>query len=67
MLLFKDKMTFLGLDYRDASLITSYLFVIGISIQKSDEFDNYRVAALSKLYLTIKGIIMQSLKSIGQF
>ena len=32
--LFKDILTFLGLDYRDASLITLYLVVIGISIQK---------------------------------
>ena len=37
MLLFKDIMTFLGLYYRDASLITLYLVVIGISIQKTDD------------------------------
>ena len=30
----KDILIFLGLDYRDASLITSYLVVIGISIPK---------------------------------
>ena len=29
--------------------------------------DDYRVAMLSKSYLTTTGIIMQSLKSIGQF
>ncbi len=29
--------------------------------------NDYRVAALSKSYLTVKGISMQSLKSIGQF
>ncbi len=29
--------------------------------------NDYRVAALLKSYLTDKGIIMQSLKSIGQF
>ena len=29
--------------------------------------NDYRVAALSKLYLTVIGINMQSLKSIGQF
>ena len=29
--------------------------------------NDYRVAMLSKSYLTGKGIIMQSLKSIGQF
>ena len=34
MILFKDILTFLGLDYRDASLITLYLVVIGISIKK---------------------------------
>ncbi len=28
---------------------------------------NYRVAALSTLYLTVLGIILPSLKSIGQF
>ena len=35
MILVKDILTFLGLDYRDASLITVYLVVIGISIQRS--------------------------------
>ena len=29
--------------------------------------NNYRVATLPKLYLTVKGIIMPSLKSLGQF
>ncbi len=29
--------------------------------------NDYRVAALSKAYLTVIGIIMQSLKLIGQF
>ena len=32
--LFKDMLAFLGLDHRDASLITLYLVVIGISFQK---------------------------------
>ena len=32
--LFEDKLTFLGPDYRNDSLITLYLFVIGISISK---------------------------------
>ena len=31
-ILFKDILTFLGLDYRDALLIVLYLVVIGISI-----------------------------------
>ena len=31
---FKDILTFLGLDYRIASLITLYLVVIGISIPR---------------------------------
>ena len=34
-IMFKDILTFLGLDYRDALLITLYFVVIGISIQKS--------------------------------
>ncbi len=29
--------------------------------------NDYIIAALSSPYLTVKGIIMQSLKSIGQF
>ena len=34
MLLFKNILTFLVLDYRDASLTTLYLVVIGNNIQK---------------------------------
>ena len=37
MLLFKDVLTFLGLDYRNASLMTMYLVVIGISIPKKPD------------------------------
>ena len=33
-ILFKDILTFLGLDYRDASLIILYLILIGISNPK---------------------------------
>ena len=33
-IIFKDILTFLGLDYRDALLITSYFVVLGISIPK---------------------------------
>ena len=33
--IFKDILTFLGLDYRNNLLITLYLVVIGISIPKS--------------------------------
>ncbi len=33
-LMFKDILTFLALDYRDASLITQYLVVMGSSIKK---------------------------------
>ncbi len=33
-LMFKDILTFLALDYRDASLIKLYLVVIGISAPK---------------------------------
>ena len=43
MILFKDILTFLRLDYRDALLITLYLVVIGISIPKSDEYDNHNI------------------------
>ena len=34
MILFKNILTFLGLGYRDASFITLYPVVIGISIKK---------------------------------
>ncbi len=34
-LMFKDILTFLGLDYRDASLITMFFVVLGISILKN--------------------------------
>ena len=34
MILFKEKLTFLGLDFRDALLLTLYRVVIGISIKK---------------------------------
>ena len=34
IILFKEILTILGLDYRDASLITLYLVVIGSSIKK---------------------------------
>ena len=64
MMLFKDILTFLGLDYRDASLITFYLVhtkTYGLS------GINYRVALLSKLYLTVTEITLETLKSIGQF
>ena len=43
MIIFKDILTFLGLDYRDALLVTLYLVVIGISIQKSGESDNSKI------------------------
>ena len=51
IILFKDILTFLGLDYRDASLITLYFVVIDM---------------LPKSYLIVIGITMQSLKSIVQ-
>ena len=37
MILFKDILTYLGLDYEDASIIRLYLVVIGMGIQKSDK------------------------------
>ena len=39
--MFKDILTVLGLDYRDAPLITLYFVVLEISIRKTDEQDNY--------------------------
>ena len=48
MLLFKDILTFLGLDYRDASLITLYLIELGISIKKNQ---------MNRIFLTFKTII----------
>ena len=38
-----DILTYLGLDYRDALLIRLYLVVIGISIKKSYELDNFNI------------------------
>ena len=40
MVLFKDILTYLVLDYRDASFIRLYLVVIGTNIQKLDELDS---------------------------
>ena len=40
-IMFKDILTSLVLDYRDASLITLYFVVLGIIFQKSDQSDNY--------------------------
>ena len=34
-IIFKDILEFLGLDYKDASLITFYIFCQGISIPKN--------------------------------
>ena len=85
--MFIDILTLLGLDYRDASLITLFFVVLGISIKNQiilfdknvhiqkvknqqtywHSCNDYRVATLSKSYQTTAGIIMQSLKSIGQF
>ena len=62
--MFKDILTLLGLEYRDAVFITLYFVVSEISIPK---IRSIGVAALSKSYLTTIGITMQSLKSIGQF
>ena len=38
--MFKDILTFLGLDYRDALFLSLYFVVLGINIQKSDQSDN---------------------------
>ena len=37
MILFKDILTYLELDYGDASIIRLYLVVIGMDIKKSDK------------------------------
>ena len=37
----QDILKFLGVDYRDDPLITLYIVVLGISISKSDQSDNY--------------------------
>ena len=50
MLLFKDILTFLGLDYRDASLITLYLVVIGISIIKTARLNKIVKKFVAKLH-----------------
>ena len=42
-IVFYNILTFLGLDYRDDSLITLYIIVVGIRIQNSDEYDNFFV------------------------
>ncbi len=39
--MFKDILTFLGLDYRDNSLLTLYFVILGISIKKKVQSDNY--------------------------
>ena len=65
MILFNDILTFLELDYRDASLKKLYLVEIASFKWKYRLSGNdYKVAAVSKSYLTVLGIIMQSLKSI---
>ena len=46
MILFKDILTFLGLDIRDASLKTLYLVLIESIFQKSDESDDFNIQKL---------------------
>ena len=54
MILFKDILTFIGLDYRDASLIILYIVVIACFKWTYGLYGNdYRDAALSKSYLTV--------------
>ena len=42
--MFKDILTFLGLGYRDASRIAFSFIVLGISIPKSDQSDNFIIS-----------------------
>ena len=66
----KDILTFIGSDYRDALIKILYHYII----QKNFKFfewphkpnNDCRVAMHSRFSITITGIIMQSLKSIGQ-
>ena len=53
MVLFKDILTFLGLVYRDASLITLCLVVIGISFQKIRKSDNFKIQKFVVIKLKI--------------
>ena len=43
IILFKDILTFLGLDYRDASLITLYFLSYEAVLKKSDQSDNCNI------------------------
>ena len=52
--MFKDLLTFLGLDYRVASLIILYLVVPGIIIPKIRSIDNW----ITKLGKKVKKINM---------
>ncbi len=48
--MFKDILTFLGLDYRDASLIIFYLIVIGLSTPKIRSIGQlYHIISFSKV------------------
>ena len=51
--MFKDILTCLVLDYRDASLITLYFVVLGISIKKSDQSE----------YISDENLLLKSQKS----
>ena len=51
--MFKDILTFLGLDYRDDSLIKLYLFVIGIGILK----------IRSMIIISHKNLLLKKVKS----
>ena len=77
---FKINTSIYRLDYRDTSIMTWNITALGINTAKSMAIENIHVnngysyflddsrdAALTKLYLTIKGTIMLRLKSTGQF
>ena len=51
--MFKDILTFIGLDYRDASLITFYFVVLGIGIQKSN----------NQIIISYKNLLLKKVKN----
>ena len=69
--IYKDILTFLGLVYRDASLITIFYHMkicwksTCLKWTKGHSDNDYRDATQTKSYTT--GITMQTLKLIGQF
>ena len=74
-ILYKDILTFLGLDCGNTPIKMLYLVVLVINVGIINMFlidyglsgNDYIVIMLSEQYITIAVIIIQSLTSIGQF